>query len=409
MCVRRLVKVKKFVSGKVIPDVSGSLKNDWVIMDTFEAIENDNHKAWEKQKLHDIKMDVKRTLDIQMEERVQQKKAEKAREDKFLHEQKSVMEQWNFECTLSGTMGHTKMLREKAIRNEQCRLNRLRKQKVIDAEKAAEREDVAVCQRELRRQEQEKIDKKNEQKSQNTENMAAVMQQFGKRERVEKEEKEEDIRMMQLKMQMMDDEEVARKAAFQARVGKYEKFSAKYQEAGAGAQIAAANLKIEKIILRDAAAKEAKDIKREVDDAMKVKTTAEFLQRENKKAENLKKEKDRKLAEEDFALSLKVRMAGESYTAGAWERQKEERKAGANYARELMLQRMEVERRVTKVEMGDTERIMNRRLLDKLGKDPKLIKAITTKMFAQKPMKESDKFKYGSSLPGFSIPGQLPA
>ena len=402
----RLVKVARPKSTKKVPFAPASLKNDWVIMDTFEAIENDKSIVEDKLKLKADRADVKRTLDLQMEEKERVRALEREVEAKFLREQQSVMEQWNYETSMYHTMEKGKIAREKSIRDEQCRLNALKKSKRREAEKASERHDVAVCQRELARQVQEKIDRENEGKAQNAENMAAVHSQFGKRERLEREEKESDVRLMKLKIQMMDDEERARKELFNARVSKYEKFSTKYQEAGAGKQKREAELKTERIILRDAAAKEARDIKREVDDINKVKSSAIFLQRENGKAIKLAKAKEKKEKDEDFAHSLNVRMAGEAYTAGAWERAQEEKQKGARYARELMKQKMEIDRRVTKVEMSEVERIMNKKLLLKLQEEPRIVQGIVKKMFEKKKMKESDKFKYGSSLPGFSIPGQ---
>lgn len=303
-------------------------------------------------------------------------------------------------------MAHAKIKTESAIRNEQCRLNAEKKKKIREFERVEARQDIDVCVRELARQKQEKIDRENEAKAQNVENMAAVMSQFGKKERMEREEKAEDVRLMKLKMKMMDDEEKARKQAFNDRVAKYEKFSTKYQEKGAGKENREKELKMERIILRDAAAKEARDIKREVDDKEKVRTSALFLQVENKKMEDAKKKREDILREADFKLASATRQAGEAYTAGAWEREHEEKKKGMKYARELMKQRMEIQRRVTKVEMGTVERIMNKKFLLKLQSDPEIVKAIQKKMFEKKPMKESDKFKYGSSLPGFSIPGK---
>lgn len=60
-------KVPKDGKPKLIAPVS--LKNDWVIMDTYEAIENDKSIKADKKRLHDIKMSVRSTLDRQMEEK----------------------------------------------------------------------------------------------------------------------------------------------------------------------------------------------------------------------------------------------------------------------------------------------------------------------------------------------------
>ena len=94
--------------------------------------------------------------------------------------------------------------------------------------------------------------------------------------------------MLQMK-EMMLKQENDRKAAFEERVAKYEKYSTKWQESGAGASQREAELKMERKILREAAEKEARDIKREEDDKAKVKSMALFLQEENLKMAAAKK------------------------------------------------------------------------------------------------------------------------
>jgi len=165
---------------------------------------------------------------------------------------------------------------------------------------------------------------------------------------------------------MMLAEEQGRKDAFNQRVAKYDKYSSKWQESGAGAEQKAAMLKMERKILREAAAHDAAKDKRENDDIEKNRTMALFLQKENLKMHERKLAKEKSQAEGDFKYSSGIRKAGEAYAAGAWEREKEEKEKGLRYARELKLQKMEIDRRVTKVEMGTVERTMNRKLLMKL-------------------------------------------
>ncbi|GMH52898.1 hypothetical protein TrLO_g10239 [Triparma laevis f. longispina] len=382
-----------------------SLKNDWVIMDGYEAIENDKSIKADKIKLHNIKMSVRATLDIQMAEKEEARKKEKAIEDGFLREQQSIMEQWNYEQSIAHTMGHSKNRKEKKIRDEQCRLNAIKRQKIKDKEEKEARHEVAVCKRELKREEEEKIKRINDQKAQNVENGRAVASQFGKREKEEREQKAEDHRLMLQMKEMMLQQELDRKKAFNKRVEKYEEFSSKWQESGAGKEQREAELHWERKILREAQAKDAAVIKREEDDIKKVKTMALFLQTENLKMADAKKRKEEKFEAEDAIRNNTIRKAGEAYQAGGWERAQEERKKGMNYARELMKQRMEVNRRETKIEMGNVERIMNRKFLNKLQNDPQIIEDIQNKMFEKKKMKKSDMFKYSSNLPGFSKPG----
>lgn len=235
---------------------------------------------------------------------------------------------------------------------------------------------------------------------------------------------------------MMLAEEQGRKDAFNQRVAKYDKYSSKWQESGAGAEQKAAMLKMERKILREAAAHDAAKDKRENDDIEKNRTMALFLQKENLKMHERKLAKEKSQAEGDFKYSSGIRKAGEAYAAGAWEREKEEKEKGLRYARELKLQKMEIDRRVTKVEMGTVERTMNRKLLMKLQvsekarkreservlsttklhystqfvwrakKDPNIIKAIQKKMFDKRAMTQSEILKYSSNLPGFTRPGE---
>ena len=58
-----------------------SVKNDWVIMDTYEAIQNDKSIKADKKRLHDTKMSVRATLDKQMEEKREVARREKEIED----------------------------------------------------------------------------------------------------------------------------------------------------------------------------------------------------------------------------------------------------------------------------------------------------------------------------------------
>jgi hypothetical protein len=367
---------KKVANSDAKLHAPASLKNDWVIMDTYEAIEADKEAIADKIRLHEIKMSVRRTLDKQMKEKEEEAKKEKAIEDKFVREQKSIMEQWNYEQMIASSMGHGKMKQEKAIRDEQCRLNALKRKKIRDAEDKAATHEIAVCKRELARQEQERIDRMKEQHGRNVENMAAVKSQFGKREKEEREEKAEDHRLMLQMKAMMLKQEQDRKKAFEARVAKYEEYSTKWQESGAGKEQREAELKMERKILREAAAHDAAKIKREEDDKRKVKDTALFLQKENlKMAEARKRDEDKYIAQ-DAIRNNAIRKAGEAYAAGKYERAQEERLKGKKYALELMQQRYENARKVTKIEMGETERIMNKRMLLKLQSDPNIIRDI---------------------------------
>mmetsp|Transcript_24071 Transcript_24071/g.45306 ORF Transcript_24071/g.45306 Transcript_24071/m.45306 type:complete len:492 (+) Transcript_24071:1-1476(+) len=396
-------KKKEQKGPKLIAPVS--VKNDWVIMDTFEAIQNDKSIKADKIRLHETKMSVRATLDKQMKEKEEARRKEKEIEDGFLREQQSIMEQWNYEQGIAHTMGHSKNKAEKKIRDEQCRLNAIKRAKIKDKEEREGRHAVEICKRELIREEEERLKRISDQKRQNVENGKAVASQFGKREKEEREQKAEDHRLMLQMKAMMLKQEQDRKSAFNARVAKYEEFSSKWQEAGAGKEQREAELKWERKILREAHAKDAADIKREEDDIKKVKDMALFLQTENLKMAAAKERAEEKYEAEDAIRNNAIRKAGEAYQAGGWERAQEERKKGMKYARELMKQRMEVARRETKIEMGNVERIMNRKFLNKLQNDPQIIEDIQNKMFEKKKMKKSDILKYCSNLPGFSRPG----
>lgn len=75
------------------------------------------------------------------------------------------------------------MAQEKKIRDEQCRLNNIKRKKIHDFEEAAARHEVDICKRELIRQEEERLQRIRNQRARNEENMKAVKSQFGKREK----------------------------------------------------------------------------------------------------------------------------------------------------------------------------------------------------------------------------------
>ena len=382
------------------------LKNDWVIMDAFDAISADKEAIKDKVKAHAKKEMVRKTLDEQIILKEKYKQVERDRETKFLRDQNVIMEQWNYEQNLAHSMEHNKMHKEKRIRDEQCRINKIQRDRKKKTEEDEATQAIAICQREMKRAEDNKITEKQINHSMNVKNMDAVMQQFGKREKAEKEEKAEDFKLMIQMKEMMLAQDIARKAAFQKRVEKYDEFSSKWQESGAGKQQREAELKIERKILAEAAEKEAKDDKREVDDKVYAKKMAMFLQTENQKMVDRKVAKDRKMEQDDFRHACTVRQAGEAYAAGHWERENEEKAVGRKYAVALAKQRDDNARRITKLEMGDVERALNRQKILKLQNDPSVIKDIQDKMFVKRKMKESDKFKYCSNLPGFSKPGE---
>jgi len=93
-------------------------------------------------------------------------------------------------------MGHTAMLKEKKIRDEQCRLNAVKKAKIKAKEDEMARHDILVCKQELERQENQRIERIKEQQGRNVENRQAVMSQFGKRQKDEAEEKATDYKLM---------------------------------------------------------------------------------------------------------------------------------------------------------------------------------------------------------------------
>ena len=116
-------------------------------------------------------------------------------EDGFLREQQSIMEQWNYEQQIASSMGHGKMVHERNIRDEQCRLNTIKRKKIKDAEERADLHAVEICKKELINQEDERLQRIRDQRARNEENMTAVKSQFGKRAKAEKEEKAEDHRV----------------------------------------------------------------------------------------------------------------------------------------------------------------------------------------------------------------------
>lgn len=255
-----------------------------------------------------------------------------------------------------------------------------------------EKKEIEAVKRELKRQQDIVLEKKKEERLRLLE-----QEEENKKERVRRRERAsqeaaEDVRLMLAHKKRLEEEDEKRANAFKERLDKIYKQGEKWASEGAGKKKADDERKLELLILKEAAKKEAADMERERRDKEARRTNSLKMQEDNKKLmeERARLEELERLEERKFAQQF--RKEGEDYTRAEAERRRAIKEKQQRQSRILLEQMEEAEKFRQAAIMSEAEKKINHGVLSKLQGDKAMLAKIQEKLCA--PMiaaKKSDR------------------
>jgi hypothetical protein len=387
----------------LILDPDDPKTNPWTVMDTLKAIEGEESLRNDTIKLHQSRKDMAKTLDHQMLKEGVIARQEKKENAEYLAQQQRMLNEWKREQHFAEVILHEKNLQMKKIRQEQIDEKQARIAKEKADRRAKEERDIAQCKKELRREQEDAQRRKNEAMAA----MEKIKIENIKREAIlaqrRQDAADEEKRLAAEYIRRADEEQARRDKVLEDRMKRYEDIGQQWADSGAGKKQREATIALEKKILREAAAKEQKDLDRENYDREMLRKNKQMMMATNKSMADAKAKKEKDQADKDFIYASRYRSQGESYGAEqAIEKEKEKLKARAHC--ELLKKQMEEQRLQQKrVDMSEVEMSLNKEQMDKILYDPETGQKIMTKLNEKHVMKQSVAFKYKSNVPGLSM------
>jgi len=326
--------------GKLRAQTAGVKKdyNEWTILDAYNAIEAEEGAQATYKKAKSKQRQFKTLLDKQVQECSGKGSNEKDEEKQYVAKQNYLLEEWKtgqqkVQLTIRGKLEEEKRAREGQISERQQR-----KKTELAARRAAEIQELDIVRQEIQRQEQVAIDKKIKEK----ERLKGIrleneMERLVRKKRAE-EEATEDQRLMEEYKRKLEQEEVDRANAFKRRLDKLEATGSKWAEEGAGKEQMDVEKRLEAMVLREAAKKDAADEERERRDKAALKYNAKLMAETNKSLMASKVRAGTAQQTEEKKYAQQFRSAGEDYQREEINRKIAKRKAMQAHQAQLMEQ-----------------------------------------------------------------------
>merc|ERR1719502_1356158 len=377
-------------------NMPAGLLNEWTLLDMVKSIENEEYLKNEAVRLHQRKKVFKEELDKQMKLQLDRDNEEVNEDKKYAEYQNTMIQNGNQHKKLPKKKKHDKLQEEKAIRLAQIADRENLKKLEIQERLEREKKEIEAVKRELKRQEELQLDKKKEERLRLLEQEEENKKERLRRSKRAAEEAEEDVRLMMAHKEKLEREELARATAFKERMDKIYQQGQKWANEGAGKKKADDERKLELIILKEAAKKEAADAERERRDKEARRLNSIKMQEENKKImeERRQLEDLERLEEKKFAQQY--RKEGEDYTRAEKERRRAIKEKQARQSKILLDQMEEAEKFRRAAIMSDAEKKINHGVLSRLQNDNQMLAKIQEKLCA--PMLAAKKSERPSPL-----------
>jgi len=359
--------------------------NEWNMLDMYNTIthEEEQKKAIIARKAEQAAF--AKHLAGTSNARDMEEATEKAEMEKYLEEQARLTNVWRTQQKKSRAKRHAVAVEERQVRAQQIKDTNSRRKAEFDKRRAEEMEEIRRCKDAIQFTRDEEARKRREEHERLKKILIENQIENAKRAEVAKEEAAEDVRLMEEYKAKLEREDLERKRAFEKRMERYEAYGRLWADKGAGKKQREEELRIERVILREAKKKEDADIERERRDKEYLRTTALSIAASNK---NLMEEKRRRMKEEHDAsmiYAMSFRGEGEQYVAAERARAAARREEAKKHAAFLKEQIEGDRQRRQAVEMSDAERSVNREVLRKVKEDPEMVSRIQARLTYERP------------------------
>ncbi|CAM9688214.1 unnamed protein product, partial [Ectocarpus sp. 8 AP-2014] len=352
-----------------IMGVPSNIRNEWLILETYQQILADEKQAEEDQRAQTALQRCKQGLDEQIQQKLARSEKEMREADARREQQRRALVEHQALQEELKESSRRKTLEEKCVRATQILGNERRRERERQNRKVEEARILEDCKRKLAEEKERQLQKRKHiaesLREMNRENVAKLAM----REKQKIADAEEDKRLMKEYRERLDREQAERTAAHNKRLQRYEMIGNQWAESGAGKRQHDKDVAEERRILAEAAKKEKIDEDREIRDKEALRVDRLRCLEDNKRLMGDKAA--RKKAEEklEAEYAQQFRIEGEMHVAKGLERKREMVREKKAYARMLEDQMRETRAALRTVQMTDTERKMNGELLRKLQGD----------------------------------------
>merc|ERR1719502_1091078 len=310
--------------------------------------------------------------------------------------QNTMIQKWKDAQEVTKKKKHDKLQEEKAIRLAQIADRQNNKKLEVQERLEREKKEIEAVKRELKRQEEIVLDKRKEERQRLLEQEEENKKERERRSKRAAAEAEEDVRLMMAHKEKLEREEQARAKAFKERMDKIYQQGQKWANEGAGKKKADDEKKLELMILKEAAKKEAADAERERRDKEARRLNSIKMQEENRKIMEERKQLEELERLEEKKFAQQYRKEGEDYTRAEKERRRAIKEKQAKQSQILLNQMEEAEKFRRAAIMSDAEKKINHGVLSRLQNDNQMLAKIQEKLCA--PMLAAKKSERPSPL-----------
>ena len=356
--------------------------NEWTLLDTFNAIENEELSKKSYATIRQRQTEFKAELDAQVFRNSFKSGEDKAADQKYLAEQARMLQEWKKTQEEKTAAITNRMQEEKKVREQQIAARKAAREAERNERQTREEKELALCRREIQRQQQNALSKKEAER----ERLKNVRIENAKENAIRATraaaEAAEDQRLMNEYKAKLDKEESDRASAFARRMARLEQFSQKSgtEEGGAIYQQQKAEREFEELVLKEALKKDQADEDRERRDKENLRLNKIRMAHENKMLMMAKKQAKDAANADEANYANRFRREGEEYLREEHDRFVSNREKAIEHQAELSAQIEATRASQAKIDMSERERAMNRQMLLKLAGDEEMMKKIQTRL-----------------------------
>ncbi len=356
--------------------------NEWTLLDTFNAIENEELSKKSYATIRQRQTEFKAELDAQVFRNSFKSGEDKAADQKYLSEQARMLQEWKKTQQEKTAAITNRNQEEKKVREQQIAARKAAREAERNERQTREEKELALCRREIQRQQQNALNKKEAER----ERLKNVRIENAKENAIRAtraaEEAAEDQRLMNEYKAKLDKEESDRASAFARRMARLEQFSQKSgtEEGGAIYQQQKAEREFEELVLKEALKKDQADEDRERRDKENLRLNKIRMAHENKMLMMAKKQAKDAANTDEANYANRFRREGEEYLREEHDRFVSNREKAIEHQAELSAQIEATRASQAKIDMSERERAMNRQMLLKLAGDEEMMKKIQTRL-----------------------------
>jgi hypothetical protein len=375
-------------NNKPCAGLAPALRNEWLIMDTYNQLKEEDAQQEERRMAIDKVRRMKAHLDEQMVAQEQQRRLDAIEKEAYIESQRQMFEKFLLEQKEEKKVAHEKLLEEKRNREEQIKLQKQQRDREV---RAKVREDARVLQEAKRflEMEREIAKRKMDRRHKELRDMLHEnVKQKAQRDLEAELDTQRQLKMMEEYKARVEAEEQKRKKDYEKRAQRYADIGQKWESSGAGKLQREADLALERKILREEQQKLEADQRREEGDRRALVENRIKCQKDNLKL--IQEQQERKEAarksDRDFARGLAL--DAEQWKIGEIQRVKARQQRMEVYGKMLTEQLEEVRARERNVLMSDAERSVNSSTLRRLQQDAGIMARVAKRVVDGEPLRK---------------------